>query len=55
VVSAQVILQRARIWRSRHNVEDVVSCVPPEAGAFQATGDHSSDTLVCARVIEEMR
>jgi len=37
VVSAQVILQRARIGRSRHNVEDVVSCVPREAVAFQAT------------------
>ncbi|PYT73759.1 MAG: hypothetical protein DMG39_05685, partial [Acidobacteria bacterium] len=37
VVSAQVILQRARIGRSRHNVEDVASCVPREAVAFQAT------------------
>ena len=37
VVSAQVILERARIGRSRHNVEDVVSCVPREAVAFQAT------------------
>ena len=35
VVSAQVILQRARIGRSRHNVEDVVSCVPREAVAFK--------------------
>jgi len=37
VVSAQVILQRARIGRSRHNAEDVVSCLPREAVAFQAT------------------
>ena len=37
VVSAQVILERARVGRSRHNVEDVVSCVPREAVAFQAT------------------
>jgi len=37
VVSAQVILQRARMGRSRHNVADVVSCVPREAVAFQAT------------------
>jgi hypothetical protein len=37
VVSAQVILQRARIGRSRHNVEDVVSCVPREAVASQTT------------------
>jgi len=37
VVSAQVILQRARVGRSRHNVEDVVSCVPREAVAFKAT------------------
>ena len=36
VVSAQVILQRARIGRSRRNVEDVVSRVPREAVAFQA-------------------
>jgi len=36
VVSAQVILQRARIGRSRPNVEDVVSRVPREAVAFQA-------------------
>ena len=35
VVSAQVILQRARIGRSRQNVEDVVSCVLREAVAFQ--------------------
>ena len=34
VVSAQVILQPARIGRSRHNVEDVVSCVRREAVAF---------------------
>jgi putative transposase len=37
VVSAQVILQRARIEPSRRNVEVVVSCVPREAAAFQAT------------------
>jgi putative transposase len=37
VVSAQVILQRARIEPSRRNVEEVVSCVPREAVAFQAT------------------
>ena len=37
VVSAQVILQHARIGRSRRNVEDVVSCVPREAVAFQAS------------------
>lgn len=37
VVSAQVILQRARIGRSRVNVEAVGSCVPREAVAFQAT------------------
>ena len=37
VVSAQVILQRARIARSRHNVEDAVSCVPREAVASHAT------------------
>src|SRR5438874_2575962 len=34
VVSAQVILQPARIGRSRHNVEDVVSCVRRVAVAF---------------------
>ena len=33
-VSAQVILQRARIGRSWHKVEDVVSGVPQEAVAF---------------------
>jgi putative transposase len=37
VVSAQLILSRARIEPSRRNVEDVVSCVPREAVAFQAT------------------
>ena len=37
VVSAQIILQRARIRRSGQNVEDVVSCVSREAVAFQAT------------------
>src|SRR5215831_1241572 len=37
LVSAQVILQCARVGRSRRNVEDVVSCVPREAVAFQAT------------------
>jgi transposase len=37
VVSAQVILHCARVGCSRHNVEDVVSCVPREAVAFQAT------------------
>ena len=37
VVTAQVILERARVARSRHNVEDVVSCVPREAVALQAT------------------
>jgi len=37
VVSAQVILERARIGRSRHNVEDVVSCAPREAVALQAS------------------
>jgi putative transposase len=37
VVSAQVILQRARIGRSGQNVEDVVSCVSREAVAFEAT------------------
>ena len=37
VVSARAILQRARIGRSRHKVEDVVACVLPEAVAFQAT------------------
>jgi len=37
VVSAQVILQRARIGRSGRNVEDVVSCVSREAIAFEAT------------------
>ena len=37
VVSAQVILQRARIELSRRNVEVVVSCVPREAVALQAT------------------
>jgi len=38
-VAVDSILQRARIGRSRHNVEDVVSCscVPREAVAFQAT------------------
>jgi putative transposase len=41
VVSAQVILQRARIGRSRHNVEDVVSCVPREAVAFTRRSDHN--------------
>src|SRR5207244_3169257 len=43
VVTAQVILERARIGRSRHNVEDVVSCVPREAVAFQATEVSHSD------------
>ena len=28
VVSAQVVLERARIGRSRNNLEDFVSCVP---------------------------
>jgi hypothetical protein len=37
VVTAQVILQRGRVGRSRHNVEDVVSGVPREAVAFKAT------------------
>ena len=37
VVSAQIILQRARIRRAGQNVEDVVSCVSREAVAFQAT------------------
>jgi putative transposase len=37
VVSAQVILQRARIGRLGRNVEDVVSCVSREAVAFEAT------------------
>jgi putative transposase len=37
VVSAQVILQRARTEPSRRNVEVVVSCVPREAVALQAT------------------
>jgi len=37
VVSAQVILQRARIGRSGGRVEDVVSCVSRQAVAFQAT------------------
>ena len=37
VVSAQVILQRARIGGSGRNVEDVVSCVSREAVAFEAT------------------
>jgi hypothetical protein len=32
-VSAQVILRRARIGRSRHNLEDAVSFVPREAVA----------------------
>jgi hypothetical protein len=35
VASAQVLLQRARVGRSRHNVEEVVLC---EAVAFHATG-----------------
>lgn len=34
VVSAQVVLQRARIERSRHNVEVLNSCVPREAVCF---------------------
>ena len=42
VVSAQVILQRARIGRSRRNVEDVVSCVPREASPFRRRSDHRS-------------
>jgi putative transposase len=37
VASAQVLLQRARIGRAWHNVGYVVSCVPREAVAFQAT------------------
>ncbi len=37
VVSAQVILQRARILPSRLNVEAVGSCVLREAVAFEAT------------------
>jgi putative transposase len=37
VVSAQVILQRARIGRSQRNVGDVVPSVLREAVAFQAT------------------
>jgi hypothetical protein len=35
--SLYTLLQRARIGRSRHNVEDVVSCVLREAVALQAT------------------
>ena len=34
VVCAHVILERARVGRSRPNAEDVVSCVPREAVAF---------------------
>src|SRR5207247_9302004 len=34
VVSAQVILQPARVGRARHNVEDVVSCVRRVAVTF---------------------
>jgi putative transposase len=34
VVSAQVVLQRARIERSRHNVGGLDSCVPREAVSF---------------------
>lgn len=37
MVSAQVILERARIEPSWRNVEEVVSCVPREAVALQAT------------------
>jgi transposase len=37
VVSAQVLLERARMGRSRHNLEDVVSCVRREAVALLAT------------------
>ena len=37
VVSAQIILQRARIRRSGQNVEEDVSCVSREAVAFQET------------------
>lgn len=37
VVSAQIVLQRARIERSRHNVEVVNSCVPREAVCFLLT------------------
>jgi hypothetical protein len=49
VVTAQVILQRARIGRSRHNVEDVVSCVPREAVAFQATECSHSNASIASR------
>ena len=45
VVSAQVILQCARVGRSRRNVEDVVSCVPREAVAFRRRSDHSAPGL----------
>jgi len=37
VVSAQVVLQRARIERSRHNVEVIDSCVPREAVGVSLT------------------
>ena len=37
LVSAQLLLLRARIGPSRLNVEDAVSCVPREAVPFQAT------------------
>ena len=40
VVSAQVILQCARVGRSRRNVEEVISCVPREAVAFRRRSDH---------------
>ena len=40
VVSAQVILERARIGCSRHNVEEVVSCVLREASPCRRRSDH---------------
>src|SRR5256884_1576514 len=66
VVSAQVILQPARIGRSRHNVEDVVSCVRRVAVAFHGVSraalkrseEHTSELqsrlhLVCRLLLEK--
>src|SRR2546430_352794 len=52
VVSAQVILQRARIGRSRHNVEDVASCVRSEEHTSEP---QSQSNLVCRLLLEKKK
>ena len=50
VVSAQVMLERAWLGRSRHNGEDVVSRTRREAVAFQATERSRNYLLPAARI-----